>query len=307
MSLKLTILGCHSATPRSFAHPTSQHLEINNRAFLIDCGEGTQRQLRKYKLKFSKIKCIFISHLHGDHFYGLIGLISTFSVLNRQTELHIYGPKGIKEVINLQFKLSKSGVIYPLHFHELSSANSELIYEDPMVSVVTIPLKHRVYTNGFLFKEKFDERKLNMKEISKYQEIEICDYQNIKDGKNFIKSNGEIIPNEQLTFPPPPALKYAFCSDTSYFEDIIPAIKNADLLYHESTFLDDKIELAQKTKHSTARQAAKIAKKATVEKLILGHYSSRYKNIDLFLQEAKTIFKNVELSETGKIFSINNL
>jgi len=307
MSLKLTILGCHSATPRSFAHPTSQYLEIDNNAFLIDCGEGSQRQLRKYKLKFSKIKSIFISHLHGDHFFGLVGLISTFSLLNRKTELHIYGPKGIKEIINLQFKLSKSGVSFPLHFHELDSKESELIYEDSKVTVYTIPLNHRIYTNGFLFKEKPKERKLNMKIISEFKEIEICDYQNLKNGKDFINSNGEITPNGKLTFPPPPKLKYAFCSDTTYFEDIIPAIKNVDLLYHESTFLEDKVELAKKTKHSTALQAAKIAKKGKVKKLILGHYSSRYKDIDLFLQEAKTIFDNVELSETGKVFSIDNI
>jgi ribonuclease Z len=306
MSLKLTILGCHSATPRSFAHPTSQYLEINNNAFLIDCGEGTQSQLRKYKLKFSKIKNIFISHLHGDHFFGLIGLISTFSLLNRQTELHIYGPKGIKEIIDLQFKLSKSGVSFPLHFHELVSKESELIYEDSKVSVYTVPLSHRIYTNGFLFKEKPKERKLNMEVISKFQEIEICDYQNLKNGKDFIRSNGEIIRNDELTFPPPPVLKYAFCSDTNYFEDIIPTIKKVDLLYHESTFLEDKKELAKKTKHSTALQAATIAKKGKVKKLILGHYSSRYKDINLFLQEAKSIFDNVELSETGKVFSIVN-
>lgn len=306
MSLKLTILGCHSATPRSFAHPTSQYLEINNNTFLIDCGEGTQRQLRKYKLNFSKIKNIFISHLHGDHFFGLIGLISTLSILNRQAELNIYGPKGIREIINLQFKLAKSGVSFPLHFHELTSKKSELICEDAKVSVYTIPLKHRVYTNGFLFNEKPKERKLNMKIISEFQEIEICDYQNIKNGKDFIRSNGEIIQNDLLTYPPPPPLKYAFCSDTIYSEDIIPIIKNADLLYHESTFLEDKAELAKKTKHSTALQAAKIAKKSAVKKLILGHYSSRYKDIKLFSQEAKTIFENVELAETGKVFSISN-
>jgi len=306
MSLKLTILGCHSATPRSFAHPTSQYLEINNRSFLIDCGEGTQSQLRKYKLKFSTIKHIFISHLHGDHFYGLIGFISTLSLLNRKTELHIFAPEGTKEVIELQIKLSNSTISYPLYFHDLVSKKSELIYEDSKVSVHTIPLRHRIYTNGFLFKEKPKEKKLNITAISEFQEIEICDYQNLKNGKDFIRSNGEIVPNHKLTFPPPPTLKYAFCSDTAYFEDIIPIIQNADLLYHESTFLEDKVDLAQKTKHSTALQAAKIAKKASVKKLILGHYSSRYKDIDLFLQEAKTIFENVELSESGKVFSISN-
>jgi len=306
MSLKLTILGCHSATPRTFAHPTSQFLEINNRYFLIDCGEGTQTQIRQYKIKFSKIKHIFISHLHGDHFYGLIGLISTFGLLNRQTELHVFGPKGIKEIIHLQLKLTKSWVDYPLQFHELSSKKSELIFEDEKVEVHTIPLKHRIYTNGFLFKEKLKERNLNMREISKYPEIEICDYQNLKNGKDYIQENGKIISNKDLTLDPPPILQYAFCSDTAYYEDIIPIIKNCDLLYHESTFLEDRIDLANKTKHSTAKQAATIASKANVKKLILGHYSSRYKEEDLFLKEGETVFKNIELAREGKIFSMEN-
>ena len=306
MSLKLTILGCHSATPRTFAHPTSQFLEINNRYFLIDCGEGTQTQLRKYKIKFSRIKHIFISHLHGDHFYGLIGLISTFSLLNRQTELHIYGPKGIKEIIKLQLKLTKSWIEYPLHFHELTSKKSELIFEDKKVEVFTIPLRHRIYTNGFLFKEKPKERSLNIKQIKKYPEIEICDYQNLKNGKDFVAENGEIILNDTLTSDPPPILQYAFCSDTAYFEDIIPLVKNCDLLYHESTFLEDKKDLAKITKHTTAKQAAQIADKAKVKKLLLGHYSNRYKNENLFLEEAKPIFSNTELSFEGKIIEIKS-
>ncbi len=306
MSLKLTILGCHSATPRTFAHPSSQFLEINNRFFLIDCGEGTQTQLRKYKVKFSKIKHIFISHLHGDHFYGLIGLISTFSLLNRQTELHVFAPKGAEEIIKLQLKLSKSWIHYPLHFHELKSKKTEIIFEDENVKIYTIPLKHRIYTNGFLFQEKLAERKLNIASVLKHKEIEICDYQNLKNGKDFIKNNGDIIPNQELTYNPPPILKYAYCSDTTYFEDIIPLIKGVDLLYHESTFLEDNIELAAKTKHTTASQAATIAKKAQVKKLILGHYSSRYKDLNLFLNEAKLNFENVELSIEGKEFLIEN-
>ena len=305
MSLKLTILGCHSATPRTSAHPSSQFLEINYRSFLIDCGEGTQSQLRKYKVKFSKIKHIFISHLHGDHFFGLVGLISTFNLLNRKTELHVFAPKGAEELINLQFKFANSRMGFPLLFHELTSKKSELIYEDSKVSIFTIPLKHRVYTNGFLFQEKQKERKLNMIEINKNQEIEICDYQNLKNGKDFTTSNGEVISNVHLTIDPKPILKYAYCSDTAYFEDIIPVIKGVDLLYHESTFLEDNIVLAKKTKHTTALQAAKIADKAQVKILILGHYSSRYKNVNSFLQEAQTKFKNTELSETGKVFSID--
>jgi len=306
MSLKLTILGCHSATPRTFAHPTSQVLEINNHFFLIDCGEGTQTQLRKFKVKFSKIKHVFISHLHGDHFFGLIGLISTFGMLNRQTELHIFAPKGAEEIINLQLKLTKSWVQYPLYFHELKSKESELIFENDKVTVYTIPLKHRIYTNGFLFKEKTGDRKLDMSKILHEEEIEICDYQNLKKGKDFLKENGQIIANKNLTIDPPKPLSYAYCSDTAYNEEVVSLIKNVNLLYHESTFLEDNAELAEKTKHSTALQAAMIAKKAEVTKLLLGHYSSRYKNLEVFKDEAQTVFQNTELAEEGKIFSIEN-
>ncbi|MCK4561904.1 MAG: ribonuclease Z [Flavobacteriaceae bacterium] len=304
--IKLTFLGTAGAIPTARRNHTAILLDYQGEHMLIDCGEGTQSQLRKYKVKFSKIKHIFISHLHGDHFYGLIGLISTFSLLNRQTELHIFAPKGAEEIIKLQLKLSKSWIHFPLHFHELKSKKSELIFEDENVEIHTIPLKHRIYTNGFLFQEKIAERKLNIPAILKHKEIEICDYQNLKNGKDFTKSNGTIIPNKDLTAIPLPILKYAYCSDTIYFEDIIPIIKGADLLYHESTFLEDKLELATKTKHTTAMQAATIAQKAQVKKLILGHYSSRYKDLNLFLNEAKLNFENVELSIEGKEFLIEN-
>lgn len=304
MSLELTILGCHSATPRVNAHPTSQYLEINNRHFLIDCGEGTQRQIRKHKIGFSKINHIFISHLHGDHFFGLIGLISTFGILNREKELHIYGPKGIKEVTLLQLKLSKSYSKYELIFHELTSKESEIIFEDDRVSVTTIPLNHRVYTNGFLFREKEKPRKLNLENVQQYSEIETCDYHNIKAGKDVVLESGEIVKNEELTLPPLKSKSYAFCSDTSYKEDIVPIIKDVDLLYHEATFLSDREDLAQKTKHSTAKQAAQIASKANVNQLIIGHYSSRYPDIQLFKKEAATIFSDVILAEEGKKISL---
>ena len=305
MSLKLTILGCHSATPRVNSHPTSQFLEIKNHNFLIDCGEGTQVQLRKYSIKFSKIKHIFISHLHGDHFYGLVGLISTFRLLNRETELHIYAPKGLKEIITLQLKLSNSWTHYPLFFHQLTSTKSELIFEDKKVEVHTIPLDHRIYTNGFLFKEKIGERKLNMGAIYKHSEIEICDYQNLKIGRDFVLENGTVLKNETLTFDPVTPISYAFCSDTSYYPEIIPTIKNASCLYHETTFLEDKEKLATTTKHSTAAQAASIAKQANVKQLIIGHYSGRYKSISGFKKEAQEIFKNTLLAETGKVFEIS--
>jgi ribonuclease Z len=307
MSIKLTILGCHSATPRKDAHPTSQILEIQDRMFLIDCGEGTQVQLRKYKVPFPKIRHIFISHLHGDHFYGLIGLISTFGLLNREHDLHIYGPKGIKEVILLQLKLSKSWTKFDIYFHELESKESELIYEDKKVAVYTIPLDHRVYTNGFLFKEKKGEYRLNMDAIHQNPSIQICDYHNLKKGKDFVEEDGKTtIKNSKLTFPPKKTLSYAFCSDTAFKPDIVPLLKECDLLYHEATFLEDKKALTARTKHATAIEAATIAKMAAVTQLILGHYSSRYDNLNLFKEEANTVFDNVALAAAGKIFEIKS-
>ena len=299
--MKLTILGCYAATPRTITNPTSQVLEIRNRMFLIDCGEGTQVQLRKHKIKFSKINHIFISHLHGDHVYGLIGLVSTFMLLNRFSDLHIYGPKGIKEIITLQLRLSNSWTSYGLYFHELESTTSELIYEDEKVVVKTIPLKHRVYTNGFLFEEKIGDRKLNVDAVQQY-EIDTCYYQNIKNGKDITLEDGRVIENKLLTFDPIAPKSYAFCSDTAYDERIIPNIENADILYHEATFLESEQHLSEKTMHSTAKEAAQIAQKANVGQLVLGHYSTRYESIQKFKQEAETIFPNVLLADDGVSF-----
>lgn len=301
--MKLTILGCYAATPRTFTNPTSQLLEIRNRLFLIDCGEGTQVQLRKNKIRFSKINHIFISHLHGDHFFGLVGLISTFTLLNRTTDLHIYGPKGIKEIIKLQLRLSNSWTNYGLFFHELESNESEVIFEDEKVLVKTIPLKHRIYTNGFLFQEKIGERKLNLDAVQNY-EIETCYYQKIKNGKDITLDDGRLIENEKLTFDPIPVKSYAFCSDTAYNELIVPIIENVDVLYHEATFLQSEESLAEKTLHSTAKDAAKIALKANVKQLILGHYSTRYESLELFKEEASQIFPNVLLGDDGVSFEL---
>jgi ribonuclease Z len=299
--MKLTILGCYAATPRTITNPTSQVLEIRNRMFLIDCGEGTQVQLRKHKIKFSKINHVFISHLHGDHVYGLIGLVSTFMLLNRVNDLHIYGPKGIKEIITLQLRLSNSWTSYGLYFHELESTTSEVIYEDEKVTVKTIPLKHRVYTNGFLFEEKIGDRKLNIDAVQEF-EIDTCYYQNIKNGKDITLEDGRIIENQLLTFDPIAPKSYAFCSDTAYDERIIPNIENAAILYHEATFLDSEQHLSEKTMHSTAKEAALIAQKANVGQLILGHYSTRYESIQKFKEEAETIFPNVLLADDGVSF-----
>lgn len=300
--MKLTILGCYSATPRAFTNPTAQVLDIKGNLFLIDCGEGTQVQLRKFKVKFSRIKHVFISHLHGDHFFGLIGLISTFRLLGREADLHIYGPKGLKDVIMLQLKLGNSYGGYNLVFHELESKASELIYEDDKVTVHTIPLDHRVYTNGFLFKEKIGERKLNIDAVLN-NDIEQCDYRNIKLGKDVENKHGDLITNSKVTFDPEPPKSYAFCSDTKYTETIVPIIKNTTVLYHESTFLEEHAHLCKKTKHATAKEAATIALKANVKQLILGHFSTRYGDMNCFKEEAETVFSKVLLADDGKEFN----
>lgn len=302
--MKITILGCYSATPRTITNPTSQVLELNNQMYLIDCGEGTQVQLRKHKIKFSRIDRIFISHLHGDHFFGLIGLISTFSLLNRQNDLHIYGPKGIKDIILLQIKLSKSYTSYNLYFHELESESSELIYEDEKVSVTTIPLKHRVYTNGFLFREKPGPRRINI-DAAKVRNIEVCYFNKLKQGSDLLYEDGSVIKNTDVTFDPLPVESYAFCSDTLYNEEIIPLINEVDVLYHESTFLEQDVEKCIPTGHSSAKQAALIASKAQVKNLVLGHYSTRYSNIALFKEEAETVFQPVILADDGKVLKFN--
>jgi ribonuclease Z len=301
--LKLTILGCYSATPRIIAQTTSQVLNTRGHVFLIDCGEGTQVELRKHKIKFNQIKHIFISHLHGDHYFGLIGLISTFRLLNRETDLHIHGPKGLKDIILLQLKLSKSWTNYNLIFHELTSTHSELIFEDDKVEIHTIPLDHRVYTNGFLFKEKPFDRKLLI-DMAEAKNIDVAYYRKLKQGADVKNENGVLIANSEVTADGPPAKSYAFCSDTAYNEAIIPIINKVDVLYHESTFLDEHENLSEKTKHSTAKQAAMIAKQADVGTLILGHYSSRYNDVESFRTEALSVFDKVELAKDGKTFQL---
>jgi ribonuclease Z len=299
--MKLTVLGCHSATPRTNTNPTSQVLEIKDHMFLIDCGEGTQVQLRRHKIKFARIKHIFISHLHGDHYFGLVGLISTFRLLTREADLHIYCPKGLKEVITLQMKLADSWTNYRLIFHELNSSASELIFEDDKVEVYTIPLDHRVYTNGFLFKEKEGDRKLDMNAVLN-NNIDVPYYRKLKQGFDVENKDGKLIKNETVTKTGAKPKSYAFCSDTAYNEAIVPVIKEVDVLYHEATFLEKNKKLALPTKHSTAIQAAEIANRAHVGTLILGHYSTRYNDLEAFRAEAQTIFQYVELAEDGKTF-----
>ena len=299
--MELTILGCNAATPRKNAQTTAQLLEIKGQLILIDCGEGTQIQLRKLGIKFARIQHIFISHLHGDHFYGLIGLISTFRLLGRTADLHVYGPKGIKEIITLQLKLAKSWTDYSLYFHELESAESELILDHEKFTVETLPLDHRVYTNGYLFKEKEGPRRINKVMIDKYG-VDVSDMENLKQGKDIRLEDGTLIANAELTLSPELPKSYAFCSDTAYKSDLAALVAGVSCLYHEATFLDNHQDLAVKTKHSTAKEAAKVAAEAKVGELILGHFSSRYSDLNEFIVQANTHFKNVSLAEDGKRF-----
>ena len=295
MSTFLTILGFNSAIPTVNSSPTAQFLEMEERAFLIDCGEGTQVQLRKAKARFSKINHIFISHLHGDHCFGLPGLIASFRLLGRETPLHIYAPKGIKEMLETIFRITETHKGFELIYHELESKKSVKIFEDNRLEVFTIPLNHRIYCNGYLFREKPKERHLNMQEISKYPEIETCDYHNLKLGKDFVLSDGYLLKNEVLTTDPSKSVSYAFCSDTRYLESILPIIENVDVLYHEATFLHELKEMADYTGHTTALEAARIARKANVGKLILGHFSNRYHDLNVFTDEAREVFANTFL------------
>ena len=295
MSTFLTILGFNSAIPTVNSSPTAQFLEMEERAFLIDCGEGTQVQLRKAKARFSKINHIFISHLHGDHCFGLPGLIASFRLLGRETPLHIYAPKGIKEMLETIFRITETHKGFELIYHELESKKSVKIFEDNRLEVFTIPLNHRIYCNGYLFREKPKERHLNMKEIAKYPEIETCDYHHLKLGKDFILSDGYVLKNEVLTTDPSKSVSYAFCSDTRYLESILPIIENVDVLYHEATFLHELKEMADYTGHTTALEAARIARKANVGKLILGHFSNRYHDLNVFTDDAREVFANTFL------------
>lgn len=302
MVFKINILGCGSATPTLRRNPTAQVINILERHFLIDCAEGTQLQMRKYGIKFQKINHIFISHLHGDHYLGLIGFLSTLHLLGRTKDIHVYGPEALGEIIFSQLKASQSFLSYHIEFHPLTSKESELIYEDDKVTIETIPLKHRIYCNGFLLKEKQHEYRINIEAVNEHK-IPIAWFHRLKKGENYIDEN-KVIPVEELTFPPYPSRSYAYCSDTAYLESIIPIIKGTHLLYHEATFLNDQKKRAKQTLHSTVEDACNIAKLSEVKKLLIGHYSARYKSTEAFIEEALPIFKNTEAVEDGDEFTI---
>lgn len=296
----LHILGCGSALPTTRHNQTSQVLNIREKLFMIDCGEGTQLNFRKAKLKFSRLQAIFISHLHGDHCLGLLGLLSTFSLLGRTNDLKIYSPKGLQEVFGTAFAFFCSDLSYKIEFVEFDHKTSSCIYEDRTLTVETIPLKHRIPCSGFLFREKPLPLNIIKEAIDQY-EVPIYEMNRIKNGADFITKEGVLIPNHLLTKPPVPPRSYAYCSDTAYHEPIAEQIKNVNLLFHEATFSHRDVKRAKQTRHSTAKQAAAIASMSKVDQLVIGHFSARYQQEEeqALLLEAKEIFANTCLATEG--------
>lgn len=305
MALELQILGSNSAAFAHNRHHTSQLLRIQNQYFLVDCGEGTQLLLKKYKIKLARIQQIFISHLHGDHYYGLMGLLSTLHLYGKKADVHIYGPPGLREIISLQLKYSSTFLSYDIKFHEWTPNKSELIFEDSQLTIETIPLDHRIPCSGFLFREKPKKRGLIKDKIPEL--LTPPEVNDLKLGKDLVDGKGNIRYHaKEVTSPPKKPYSYAYCSDTRLVPGIEERIKEVDLVYHESTFMEDMKERARYTYHTTAAQAAALAKKANVGKLLLGHFSTRYKDLGPMLAEARNIFENTDLAEEGRRFLLNH-
>lgn len=297
----LHILGSGAALPTSQHFPSSQMLELRGKQFMIDCGEGTQIRIRQMQLKTNRLGHIFISHLHGDHCFGLIGLITSFGMLNRTADLHIHAHKDLKSILTPQLDYFCRELSYRVLFHTIDPSQHTLVYEDRTIEVHTIPLHHRVPTCGFLFKEKPKDRHI-LRDMIDFYQIPIAYLNRIKKGEDYLNADGDTIPNARLTTAPTPSFSYAYCSDTAYKEDIIPIVENVDVLYHEATFANSELLRAKKTCHSTAFQAATIAQKARVKKLIIGHFSARYRNKKNLYEEAKSVFEKVELAADMKTF-----
>jgi len=299
----LHILGCGSALPTRRHLPAAQILNVRDKLFLIDCGEGTQLQFRQTRLNYNKIYDIFISHLHGDHCFGLIGLISTMGMLGRTAPLIIHAHRELEVLMRPQLDFFCRDLSYEVRFLPFNPSKSELIYEDRSIQVFTLPLRHRIPTAGFLFRERERDRHI-LREMIDFYKIPLKSIPGIKAGADFTTEDGEIIPNDRLTLPPTPSRSYAYCSDTAYSEKLIPLIKGVDVLYHEATFGESELDRAKSTMHSTAAQAAGIAKEANVKKLIIGHYSARYVNEKDLLKEACQLFPNTVLSDEGLLVEI---
>lgn len=304
MSFNITILGSSGALPAFGRFPSSQLVEIENRYFLVDCGEGAQMQLMRYQTNMHRINHILITHLHGDHYLGLMGLIFTMHLLRRTNDLHLYSHRGLDEIITTHLKYSYSVPSFKIIYHQLEDAR-QVVYEDDVLAVETIPLAHKIPCTGFLFKEKIKPRRIDKNKLP--GGLRIQQIANLKKGDDVLDTNGAVIyRNEELTLPPRRSRSYAYCSDTAYDERILEQIRGVDILYHEATFGMDEQTKARETQHSTAAQAASMAKIAQVQKLLIGHFSARYKDLSPLADEARAIFENIELAVEGSTFTIED-
>src|SRR5688500_11850527 len=305
MSFKITILGSSGAMPAYGRHPSAQLVEIQNHMFMVDCGEGAQMQLMKYQANFHRINHIFISHLHGDHYLGLMGLIFTMHLQRRVNDLHLYSHCGLDEIIAAHVRYSRSDPGFKIIFVLLEKDGEEIIFEDEVLTVETIPLSHKIRCSGFLFKEKTKPRRIDKTRLP--QGLLIQQVAGLKNGHDVRDESGAVLyTNESLTFEPRKSRSYAYCSDTVFDEGLVAQLKSIDLLYHEATFMEDEESKARDTKHSTAKQAAMIARLAEVNRLLLGHFSARYKDLNPILEEAKAVFDNTALAIEGREFTIQD-
>jgi len=297
----VTILGNNSAVPAFDRHPTSQVVTHDGVNYLVDCGEGTQIQMINYKIRRGKISHIFISHLHGDHYFGLVGLINSFSLLGHKQELHVFGPSPLKEIIELQLKVADTQLCYPLHIHTITEA--AILLDNSRLTVKCFRTNHRIECYGFSFTEKRKLRKLNPDKAKEY-EIPPAFYDRLKDGEDYTRKDGTVVKNEWVTEEGKAGRRYVFCADTKYDETLIPHIQGADMIYHETTYLDNLRERAESRFHSTTKQAALMAKKAGVKRLLIGHFSSKYDTLEEFEAEAREVFPNTELALEGTAYTI---
>lgn len=300
---RVHILGCGSALPTLKHNPSSQIVEIRGKCFLIDCGEGTQTQLRRSKIKFTRISAVFISHVHGDHCFGLIGMVSTFGMLGRTAPLHIYAPAGFSNIMKMQIDFFCKDLEYEVVFHDVDTNAKNIIYEDRSLTVETVPLSHRVPCCGFIFREKQTLPHI-LRDMTDYYKVPVSQFNNIKNGADWVDEEGNVIPYTRLTTPSEPARSYAYCSDTKYLPMLHECLKDVCVLYHESTYSKEDEDMAKMYFHSTAAQAAQVASDANVGKLVLGHYSARYEDENRLLEETKNIFPNTVLSDEGLIIDV---